>query len=193
MPKSRARWSAVPERPPQVDCRLGACKRQVQQPSRRTASCGPASEGQTAGHFSHFTISMLTMPASRRASDHSSVYICRRCFHSIWSSTGIGCKSQKMSCASTRITVPDASYMPVIKIDAKPAASIRVDRDLDDLVEGGVAAYITFPALLNATPFAPKGGVRPVPGPSSGSLLHATGVPPVGPAFQMTPLKSPDT
>jgi hypothetical protein len=53
-----------------------------------------------------------------------------------------------------------------------------------------LATYITVPALLNSTPLAPNGGVRPVPGPSNGLLLQIVGVPLLAPVFQMMPLPS---
>ena len=48
--------------------------------------------------------------------------------------------------------------MPVMKIDAGPPVS-PAHRDLDDLMKRGVSHVQDVPALLNAMPFAPKGGV----------------------------------
>jgi hypothetical protein len=77
--------------------------------------------------------------------------------------------------------------MAVTKIDAVPA----VPELTGNLMKR--ATYRLLPELSNLTPFAPNGGVRPVPGPSSRSLLHALKAPPSGLVFQITPLKESDT
>ena len=55
----------------------------------------------------------------------------------------------------------------------RAGAAVGIDRDLDDLMKRGVGHEqdVAFVIELDAV-VAPNGGVKPIPGPSSGPVLH---------------------
>src|SRR5260370_22011043 len=91
------------------------------------------------------------------------------------------------------MAIPSGALVPVMKIEAAPAVPFGLTGIWMIWWNAVLATYITVPALLNSTPFAPNGGVRPVPGPSEGLLLQIVRVPPLGPVFQMMPLDEAET